>query len=116
MDLQRLAERNEDFEEEEKSKLELQFFTDAETDAIHEALRFVSAACLHSKHSIAEVAQDEEDGKEFIILDCEDSDHATTQGLVQELFDNNSYDYDLGADNREPDKLYIVADLPDEED
>lgn len=114
MDLDRLVERND--EDETGEKLKLNFYTEAETDAIREALEFVSAACINSKHSIAEVNQETEgeENKEFIVIDCEDSDHQTTQGLMQELIEFSDYDYELGASNRNPDVLYVVADLPDE--
>ncbi len=114
MDLEALVERND--ENETREKLELSFYSEAKTEAIREALRFVSAACIHSKHRIADVTQDTEmdDPKEFIIIDCEDSDHKTTQGLTQELLDYCDYEYELGSSNRNADQLFVVADLPEE--
>lgn len=117
MDLRELVERNDEEETvvDENNLINLEFLTEAETDAIQDALKYISAACINSKHCIADVDVDEDGENEYIVLDCEDSDHGTTQGLVQELIEYSDYDYDLGSGQRDGDKLFIVAEINEED-
>lgn len=119
MELDTLVERNEDVDE-DKNQLNVNFYTDARTPEIADALRFVTAACVQSGIRFVKIEHDirQEDGencsKEFIVLDAEEADHQVTQSLTQELIEFLDYDYELGADGRNPNILYVVAELPEE--
>lgn len=119
MDLKQIAERNE--VDEDKNLLELNFYTDARTPAIRDALDFVTASCLNSSINFVKVERDIREGedgenlsKEFIILDAEDVDAKFVQGLTQELLESLEYEYELGSNGANPDLLYVVVDLPRE--
>lgn len=114
MEIESIAER-EDLKE-DKNRLEIDFFTEARTDAIREALEFVAASCVNSSMNLIEIQHhfDEEGSKEYIVLDAEDVSAKFVQGLTQELIKSCDSEFELGSSQRSPDVLYIVADLPDE--
>ena len=111
MKLKEIVDRAEDYDKENLTELNPTFYTEAETEAIQNALKQVSAACIQSGMRLVKIHQT--DTKEFIVLNAEDGEATAIQSLTKELLENVE-DVELGSDNTDPNTLFVVADLPEE--
>lgn len=105
-----LADKDEDFDPEDKTLLKTEVYTDVQTEAIEHALKLAIAGTLQSGLKIIRVSYDEEQGREILSLQAEDAPATVVQSLTSQ-FEKADYDYELGTSQGNPDIIFVVAEV-----
>lgn len=107
MKLKKLAEETSGYTLDDKNELQLDFVTEAETEAIQEALELVTAAAMQSGLRFRKVITDNDN--ESIVLDASDAEAVVLQSIYTSLNDSE-YSYQHGT--TEHDQNIVLVSYP----
>jgi len=106
MKTKKYAEETPNYNIETKNHFNIDYVTEAESEAIHHVLERVAEASLQSGLRFMKTLKDQEQGYEQVFLDAEDCSANVVQSIVSDL-ENADYSYEFKSTRQSMDHLVI---------
>jgi len=107
MKTKKFAEETDGYDTENKTELTIDYFTEAESNAMHFVLEQVAEATLQSGMRFMKTLKDETEGSEKVFLDAEDCSASVIQSFTKDLA-QSKYDFQFESTMQSMDHLAII--------
>jgi len=107
MKTKKFAEETDGYDTKNKTELTIDYYTEAESDAMHFVLKQVAEATLQSGMRFMKTLKDETEGSEKVFLDAEDCSASVIQSFTKDLA-QSKYDFQFESTMQSMDHLAII--------